>query len=270
MNKNSIKLTTAQFAKLHNVNKRTLHYYDSIGLFSPNSKGENGYRYYDLSQSMDFEYILMLKELNMSIEEITKYMKNPTPEKFIALANIKEEEIDQHIRKLTYIKKIIQKKKNQIELCKTINNSQVKLIKCKKEKLNFLPYDFSEDDISTLFSHIKTLWNIEEIRMGVGGVISVEKVINNDFTKYDGIYTPALKNTPKENIFYKPEGDYICYYHKGTWDALPQAYQKMLSFAKENNLICTGYAYEIGMNEFAISKEEDYITKIMIKVEERP
>lgn len=82
MKRNAIKLTTAQFAKLHNVNKRTLHYYDAIGLFSPNTKGENGYRYYDLSQSLDFEYILMLRDLNMSIEEIEQYIKNPTPEKF--------------------------------------------------------------------------------------------------------------------------------------------------------------------------------------------
>lgn len=29
------RLTTAQFAKLHEVNKRTLHYYDEIGLFHP-------------------------------------------------------------------------------------------------------------------------------------------------------------------------------------------------------------------------------------------
>lgn len=28
-----IKLTVSQFAKLHNVNKRTLHYYDEIGIF---------------------------------------------------------------------------------------------------------------------------------------------------------------------------------------------------------------------------------------------
>ena len=33
MNENLFQLTTAQFAKLHNVNKRTLHYYDKIGLF---------------------------------------------------------------------------------------------------------------------------------------------------------------------------------------------------------------------------------------------
>ena len=41
MNKENLYLTIAQFAKLHNVNKRTLHYYDKIGLFSPNYKGEN-------------------------------------------------------------------------------------------------------------------------------------------------------------------------------------------------------------------------------------
>ena len=77
------RLTTAQFAKLHEVNKRTLHYYDDIGLFCPLTKEENGYRYYDISQSIDFEYIRMLKELNMSIKEIEMYRKQPTPDNFL-------------------------------------------------------------------------------------------------------------------------------------------------------------------------------------------
>lgn len=58
---------------MQKVNKRTLHYYDNIGLFSPCTKRENGYRYYEISQSIDFEYIRMLKELYMSIEEIKLY-----------------------------------------------------------------------------------------------------------------------------------------------------------------------------------------------------
>ena len=52
MKKPFYRLTTAQFAKLHEVNKRTLHYYDEIGLFSPREKGENGYRYYDLHKAL--------------------------------------------------------------------------------------------------------------------------------------------------------------------------------------------------------------------------
>ena len=39
MRQNTVKMTTAQFAELHGVNRRTLHYYDDIGLFSPCQKG---------------------------------------------------------------------------------------------------------------------------------------------------------------------------------------------------------------------------------------
>ena len=59
MKKSTKLLTTAEFAKLHDVNKRTLHYYDSIGLFSPAKKGENQYRYYEMC-IRDSDYSLQL------------------------------------------------------------------------------------------------------------------------------------------------------------------------------------------------------------------
>ena len=40
-------LTIGQFAALHGINKKTLMWYDEIGLFKPASiNPENGYRYY--------------------------------------------------------------------------------------------------------------------------------------------------------------------------------------------------------------------------------
>lgn len=266
MKKSNIKLTTAQFAKLHNINKRTLHYYDNIGLFSPNTKGENGYRYYDLSQSIEFEYILMLRELNMSIDEIEEYVKRPTEEKFISLATAKEVEINNQIKRLKLIKKTIHEKKNQIELCQSLTTPNIELIECKEEKLLILPYSFDDNDISKSFSYMVESWSIEQIRMGVGGMISIEKVLQNDFSKYDGIYTPALHPTSKKNIFRKPQGTYIIYYHRGEWSTLPYAYRQIIEFAEKNNLEMSGYAYEIGMNEFTLSNEKDYVTKIMIKI----
>ena len=67
MKKSTKLLTTAEFAKLHDVNKRTLHYYDSIGLFSPAKKGKINIVNYETSQSMEFELYSDAKELNMSI-----------------------------------------------------------------------------------------------------------------------------------------------------------------------------------------------------------
>lgn len=93
-------MTTAQFAKLHGLNKRALHYYDEIGLFSPAFKGENGYRYYDYRQSMEFEYIRMLKDLHMSIEEIKEYESNPSSAGFLKIADTKLTEIEKEIQRL--------------------------------------------------------------------------------------------------------------------------------------------------------------------------
>ena len=53
-------------------------------------------------------------------------------------------------------------------------------------------------------------------------------------------------------------------------DKLPALYQQMLDYANKNNLQLTGYAYEVGLNDFVISDEADYITKIMIKIQETP
>ena len=39
-------LRTAAFAALAGVNKKTLHYYDEIGLFRPAYVNEKGYRFY--------------------------------------------------------------------------------------------------------------------------------------------------------------------------------------------------------------------------------
>lgn len=268
MKRGNIQLTTAQFAKLHNINKRTLHYYDTIKLFSPNKKSENGYRYYDISQCIDFEYIRMLKELNMSIEEIKEYLENPNSEKFIKIADVKLNELDKQINMLKRTKKILQMKKEQIDFCKTMHKQVIKIVECKEQKLYVLPYEFIDDDISEVFSVLKDKWNIEQIRMGIGSYISIENVLKRNFEKYGGLYTPALLNFSHLDSIQRPKGKYLCGYQKGSWKELPLLYKEMISYAEIHQLNLIGYAYEIGLNEFAITNQNDYVTQIMIKIEE--
>lgn len=268
MKKNDIRLTISQFAKLHGVNKRTLHYYDDIGLFSPNTKGENGYRYYGLSQSMDFDYIRMLKELNMSIEEIREFCKNPTSDAFIEIADSKIKEVDDEIRKMKNIKKVLKAKKGNLIFCEKLKGRVIRIEEQQAESILITPYDFMDDDISRIFTYLKDIWSAEQIRMGIGAFISLDKVINENFEKYDGLYVPALSVSSSANKINKPKGKYLCGYQKGSWDKLPLIYKEMIDYAKKNNLTLEGYAYEIGLNEFAISDFSEYVTKIMIKIED--
>lgn len=268
MRKEMQKLTTSQFAKLHEVNKRTLHYYDEIGLFSPHTKSDHGYRYYDVSQSIDFEYIRMLKELNMSIEQIAKFRQNPTPADFLNIICEKEKEIEKQIQKLKDIQTIIQNKKEQILFCETLKGQTIRIEECESKQLLVYPLDVTQDDFSQMFSHLKEIWGIEQIRMGIGSYIDLDCVYKMNFERYDGIFTVALNPKTDLNCFVKPKGKYLCGYQKGKWEQLPNLYQQMLDYAKLHHLQLTGYAYEVGINDFVISKEEDYMTKIMIQIVE--
>lgn len=267
-----IKLTVSQFAKLHNVNKRTLHYYDEIGIFSPDYKGENGYRYYDYMQGVDFEYIKMLKELNMGLDEIKRYIDNPNEEDFKEIAEVKIKEIDQEIRTLNRRREVLEDKLNKLNKCDDLRKkNSVKVIDCEEQKFFYTPFKFEDDDLKQLISHIKDVWTVDEYCKGIGSFISVDKIQRGEFEEYDGLFIEMLddmesKNT--KNTIIKPKGKYICAYHMGDWDTLPDFYDEIVKYAEENNLTLVGYSFEIGMNDFAISDMEDYITQIMIRVEE--
>lgn len=267
-----IKLTVSQFAKLHNVNKRTLHYYDEIGIFSPDYKGDNGYRYYDYMQGVDFEYIKMLKELNMGLDEIKRYIDNPNEEDFKEIAEVKIKEINQEIKLLNRRKEVLEDKLQKLSKCDEVRNKNyIKVVECEEEKFFYTPFKFEDDDLKQLISHIKDVWTVDEYCKGIGSFISVDKIQRGEFEEYDGLFIEMLddmesKNT--KNTIIKPKGKYICAYHMGNWDTLPDFYDEIVKYAEENNLTLVGYSFEIGMNDFAISDMEDYITQIMIRVEE--
>lgn len=74
--------SSGEFAKLNGINKRTLHYYNDIGLFCPKVKGENGYHYYSCFQTIQLEMILIFRRLGLSIEDIKTYTDSPSDASF--------------------------------------------------------------------------------------------------------------------------------------------------------------------------------------------
>ena len=57
------KFILGEFAKLNGINMRTLHYYNDIGLFSPEVQGENGVSLLHLFQTISLELILVLQKI---------------------------------------------------------------------------------------------------------------------------------------------------------------------------------------------------------------
>ena len=101
MDKKSRLLTIGQFAAMHRINKKTLMWYDEISLFKPAAVNpENGYRCYNYHQSPILETILLLRELDVSIQEIQDFMQNRSAG---SLKNLLEDKIAELDLRITHL-----------------------------------------------------------------------------------------------------------------------------------------------------------------------
>lgn len=77
--------TVHEVSKLTGVSIRALHYYDTIGLLSPTSVTESGYRLYDDTALERLQHILLFRELEFPLKEIKKILDSPNFERNKAL-----------------------------------------------------------------------------------------------------------------------------------------------------------------------------------------
>ncbi len=88
-------LKIGDFSRLTQVPVKTIRYYDEIGLLSPESVDHfTGYRYYTARQMGRLNRILFLKELDLSLEEISCLLDEDVP------ANKLRKMLDDHQRAL--------------------------------------------------------------------------------------------------------------------------------------------------------------------------
>lgn len=66
-----------EVSKLSGISRRTLQYYDEIGLLPPSAVKESGYRQYDDGSLRRLWSILFYKELGISLDDIKLLLENP-------------------------------------------------------------------------------------------------------------------------------------------------------------------------------------------------
>lgn len=269
MKNHSILLTIGELANLHQINKRTLHFYDEAGIFSPKLKGENGYRYYTLEQSFELENILSLRKSGMSVHEIKHYLQNPNPEDFMYIASRKIDEIEHELARLNALKFNFIQKQQLLVRCAGIVHSQIEVVELPKRYalLTNLPVSFESKETlvkhsSYFLSHLREARKLCHACNSCGSYLSLDKVKSKNFKYYDGIFSEI--QTKKPHLHVRPKGKYIRGFCVGDWNEIPNIYETILNYASKNNIVLSGYAFESGLNEFAIQSEADYITQIEI------
>lgn len=265
--------TTGEFANLCGVKKQTLFHYDDIGLLNPDYKNENGYRYYSVQQAEVFSVIEMLKEIGMSLAEIKEYLHFQTPEETIILLTEKEAMMKKKIEKMQRTQQMMQNKKKHIEEvlqlnfdCFTIEKMGIEYYVLSENILNCSDKEFT----SAIMSFIKYTKQ-EELDTGypIGGLICQEQIEAGDYLNYSHAYMRVDQSDLAESLI-KKAGNYVVGYHKGSYVTIHETYKKMKSYLIKKGYRISGDSFEeYVIDGVSAGGENNYVTKIMILVEEK-
>ncbi len=72
-----MRYTVKQLAGMAGVSARTLRWYDRIGLLHPERDPANGYRIYDREAALRLQQIMLLRELEIPLDEIRQVLDDP-------------------------------------------------------------------------------------------------------------------------------------------------------------------------------------------------
>lgn len=82
--------TVGELAKLTGITVRTLHHYDEVGLVRPSQRTSAGYRLYDDGDVLRLQQVLLLRELELPLDEIAAVLDDPNYRRADALRRHRE------------------------------------------------------------------------------------------------------------------------------------------------------------------------------------
>ncbi|MEG0050789.1 MAG: MerR family transcriptional regulator [Terrisporobacter sp.] len=269
-------LSITQLAKLRKVTSETLRYYDRIGLIKPDYVDpKNNYRYYSILQYEKLGTIKELRQLGMSIENISNYFEDRNLKKSIEAFSKYQELLKNEISQKTKLEKVINQKidfLNQLSQLPPINIITQHIFPDRY----IITFDEPTGGANELAFAVTNLeWNLNEIAPIVAtdriGVYCNESILNESKE-----YIPSCpfifikKNDNVESYLKKvvPGGMYLTMYYQGEeLEKYDKSFELIKSYMNEHNLCLNGCIYQIFKVDVTLtSNPKETILEIQVPV----
>ena len=252
--------TVSEFSKLCGVNKQTLHFYDHIGLFSPEYVDqENGYRYYSPPQYNTFKAITALRDIGTTIEELKKYMAIRNPDAMIELYNKKAIEVSKKIKRLTRISKTIEIQTSVTRASQCIRASDFQFETRGEETIIIsdpINAAWGSKNIYSIFASHDTYCAENDYNDGylMGTIVPNSHLVDGSFdVQYFFTQTNNMAPSPKSKV--KAQGLYVVGYYKGPFNDIVSTYHKLLEYVGQHHFKIVGDAYEYTYLDYLAEKK---------------
>ena len=274
MEKKKDYFTIGEFGALFDVSKQTLQFYDKNGVFQPEYRAENGYRYYAFTQIETFEVLLMLRELDVPLKEIREHLKTPTPERFLALLDRQKAELENRMKKLEHTLEYIDYKRKVTEEGIHAPLRKVVFEQLRDEYLITTDYSGEDDARSIQTAVAKHFRFCREIGLteqkAIGAIIPVDSVTQDSY-HYSKFYTLVDPNEVAPTAGTEPivdsGGSYIAVYDNKGYENICELCHLLLDYAKKNHLWLDDSFYEdVILDDFSVPGYYNYLVKVSIRV----
>ena len=207
------EFSISEMARLFDIKRDTLLYYDRIGLFSPNNRKDNNYRTYTVSQLQLLDTIINLRDLGIPIKTIREFTKKRSPESFITLADEAVENIEEEIRKLKKRAKVLKSTVEEIRPAKSFEYGKVEITHLKKIPISLsnegdysasmITFDKPYEDFMAAFSIKATIAGVAKTGMSpepiVAATLSCDTTVRLSlFKPFSNIFLLLLTLTPQK------------------------------------------------------------------------
>jgi len=257
-------LTISEFAEWTGIPRSALIYYDKVGLFRPAYRGENSYRYYTYLQTITVNLINTLKSIGVPLETISALMRNRTPEDLLELLSRKEQDIAREMELLLDAKKVIAVFNNQIREGLYADNETISVTNLGSETVTLGPVNDYNGDETFYNAFQRYCQDLEakggDLRYPIGGWWeTIDDFLHNPIrpTRFYSVDPDGKKQ--------KKAGRYLTGYNRGFYGVIGNLPERMVAFAKENNLEFAGPMYNLFvLDEISVLDPNNYLVQASV------
>lgn len=261
------KYKISEIAKIFNISRETLLFYDKIGILKPTFiDSSNKYRYYDEDSITKLGFILILKDSHFSLKEIKEYLDCQEKEKALKILYEKLNIIEKEIEVFTKAKKKILSEIEEInEISMNKNNFPfIEEILDEKVFLIPVPEPKGEPELQASLTKLREIKNNLNVNKRIT-IIKKENFLNSNFFNIE--FVGYTLHESEKNLEKNSSNLYACIFHKKETKKIGESYQLLLNFIKKNNFKISGDSKEI-FNDSVVNsgKTKGRIIKICIPI----
>jgi effector-binding domain-containing protein len=267
-------LKIGDFSRLSRVTVKALRYYDEIGLLKPVAVDRfTGYRYYSADQLPRLNRIIVLKNLGLSLEEVSQLLNNDLPAEHIRqLLHVKQAEIRQRLQDEQGRLGQVEEWLRQIEKEGIMPEQNVVVKKVDAQKVasvrGVVP---TYSDIDRLFNELCPYLEQHKAQW-VGPPIAVYYDMEYKDKDVDiEVAVPIANSIPATDRI--KVGDLpaveqmACLIHQGPYETIGESYKALMAWAEANGYQIAGPDREVYLKSHGdASDPSEFITELQLPV----